>query len=99
MLINVNWIAFFFGPIYFFVIGLWKKGLTLLGIWFAVVLSVVTFETMSGFVTPNAIATGIGAGMAALYMTVANYAYYLHRVKGAQSWNPFEGWARRGWLV
>lgn len=31
ILINANVIAFFFGPIYLFVLGLWKKNLALLG--------------------------------------------------------------------
>ena len=94
LLIGSNVIAFFFGPIYFFVIGLWKKGLTLLGIWFVLVLGMVGFEEMSGGVIPDIVVRGIGFGMAALYMLVANYAYYLHKAKGVQSWNPLEGWAR-----
>lgn len=32
ILINANVIAFFFGPIYLFVLGLWKKNLALIGI-------------------------------------------------------------------
>ncbi|NWC10961.1 DUF2628 domain-containing protein [Pseudomonas agarici] len=32
VLINTNIIAFFFGPIYLFVLGLWKKNLALIGI-------------------------------------------------------------------
>ncbi|MFZ0155665.1 DUF2628 domain-containing protein, partial [Pseudomonas sp.] len=34
--INTNIIAFFFGPIYLFVLGLWKKNLTLIAIIVAV---------------------------------------------------------------
>jgi hypothetical protein len=33
----------------------------------------------------------IGFGLAAIAMTTANYAYYLHVVRGSQSWNLFEG--------
>lgn len=98
LMISSNFIALFFGPIYFFVIGLWKKGLTFLGIWFVLVVGMVAFETTSSQVIPDIVLRGISVGMAALYMSVANYAYYLHKAKGVQSWNPFEGWARRRWL-
>jgi hypothetical protein len=95
MLISSNVIAFFFGPIYFFVIGLWKKGLTFLGIWLVLVVAMVAFETTSGGVVPDIVPRSVGFGMAALYMLVANYAYYLHKAKGVQSWNPFEGLVRK----
>jgi hypothetical protein len=30
-------------------------------------------------------------GFAALFMGIANQAYYLHWVRKSESWNPFEG--------
>ncbi|ORB52000.1 hypothetical protein BST43_19790 [Mycobacteroides saopaulense] len=33
----------------------------------------------------------------AALMVTANYTYYLDRVKGSQSWNPFEGMKRWKW--
>ncbi|MCG8294070.1 DUF2628 domain-containing protein [Pseudomonas entomophila] len=90
MLINMNFIAFFFGPIYLFVLGLWKKNLALLGISLAVGLVLGIYEGFTGTELPRALDTGVNMGLAALWATVTNYAYYLKEVKGQQSWNPFE---------
>jgi hypothetical protein len=84
-----NILAFLFGPIYFFVKGMWRKGLTLLGIFVAV--EVVLFVLDAS----DALVRGVGFGLAAMAMTTANYAYYLHVVRGSQSWNLFEGHGRR----
>jgi Protein of unknown function (DUF2628) len=84
-----NILAFLFGPIYFFVKGMWRKGLTLLGIFFAVEVVLVILDV------PDSLVRGIGFGLAALAMTTANYAYYLHVVRGSQSWNLFEGYGKR----
>jgi hypothetical protein len=83
--LTANFCAFFFGPIYFFVKGMWQKGLALLGL--ALVLGVVL--AITGL--PDAVARGASIGFAVLQMSIANYAYYLHNVKRSQSWNPFEG--------
>ncbi|BBX87012.1 DUF2628 domain-containing protein [Mycolicibacterium aubagnense] len=83
-----NILAFLFGPIYFFVKGMWRKGLTLLGIFFAVEVVLVVLDV------PDSLVRGIGFGLAAIAMTTANYAYYLHVVRGSQSWNLFEGYGR-----
>ena len=80
-----NILAFLFGPIYFFVKGMWRKGLTLLGIFFAVEVVLVVLNASDTLVR------GVGFGLAAMAMTTANYAYYLHVVRGSQSWNLFEG--------
>ncbi|KLI07799.1 hypothetical protein A5731_26320 [Mycolicibacterium conceptionense] len=83
-----NVLAFLFGPIYFFVKGMWRKGLSLLGIAIAagVVLTVLDVSDMIGR------SAGIAIGV--LAMSTANYAYYLHVVRGSRSWNPFEGFGR-----
>ncbi|OLP03509.1 hypothetical protein BVU76_05315 [Mycolicibacterium porcinum] len=83
-----NILAFLFGPIYFFVKGMWRKGLTLLGIAIAagVVLTILDVS--------DAIGRSAGIAIGALAMSTANYAYYLHVVRGSQSWNPFEGFGR-----
>ncbi|OBB81805.1 DUF2628 domain-containing protein [Mycolicibacterium peregrinum] len=88
MRLNSNILAFLFGPIYFFVKGMWRKGLTLLGI---TVAAAVIFTAVG--VNDN-VARAIGIGIAALAMSTANYAYYLHVTRGSQSWNPFEGFGR-----
>lgn len=84
-----NILAFLFGPIYFFVKGMWRKGLTLLGIFFAVEVVLVVLDV------PDSLVRGIGFGLAAIAMTTANYAYYLHVVRGSQSLNLFEWHGRR----
>lgn len=84
-----NILAFLFGPIYFFVKGMWRKGLTLLGIFFAVEVVLVVLNVS------DALVRGIGFGLAAIAMTTANYAYYLHVVRRSQSWNLFEGYGKQ----
>ncbi|WP_369990494.1 DUF2628 domain-containing protein [Pseudomonas xanthosomatis] len=90
ILINLNFIAFFFGPIYLFVLGLWKKNLSLLGI--AILVGVVLgfYEGFTGNALPRAIDTGVNVALCVLWGMTANYAYYLKEVKGRQGWNPFE---------
>jgi len=84
-----NILAFLFGPIYFFVKGMWRKGLTLLGIFVAVEVVLVVLNVS------DSLARAIGFGLAAIGMSTANYAYYLHVVRGSQSWNLFEGHGRQ----
>ncbi len=84
-----NILAFLFGPIYFFVKGMWRKGLTLLGIFVAVEVVLIILNASDTLVR------GIGFGLAAIAMTTANYAYYLHVVRGSQSWNLFEGYGKQ----
>lgn len=84
-----NILAFLFGPIYFFVKGMWRKGLTLLGIFVAVEVVLVVLNVSDTLVR------AIGFGLAAIAMTTANYAYYLHVVRGSQSWNLFEGYGKQ----
>ncbi len=88
MRLNSNILAFLFGSIYFFVKGMWRKGLTLLGITIA---AAVVFTAVG--VSDN-VGRAIGIGIAVLAMSTANYAYYLHVTRNSQSWNPFEGFGR-----
>lgn len=83
-----NILAFLFGPLYFFVKGMWRKGLTLLGL----TITVMTVLVVVG--VSDMVVRAAGTGLAALAMSTANYAYYLHVVRGSQSWNPFEGFGR-----
>ncbi|MCV7316325.1 DUF2628 domain-containing protein [Mycolicibacillus parakoreensis] len=87
--ISSNFLAFLFGPIYFFVKGMWRKGLTLLGI----TLAVGTVGTALNL--PGSVANAVGVALGALAMMTANYAYYLHVRAHSRSWNPFEGWRSR----
>lgn len=87
--ITSNGPAFLFGPLYFFVKGMWRKGLSLLGI------IVVVGMTATALGLPDQVASAVGTGLAVLVMVTANYAYYLHVVRDSQSWNPVEGWRKR----
>jgi fatty acid desaturase len=87
--INQNYCAFFFSPFYFFVKGMWRKGVTLLGA--ALVLAVAA----ALLPIPELAARGLSMAVPALAMTSANYAYFVHVTTGSTSWNPFEGLGRR----
>ncbi len=81
--VGMNFYAFFFGVIYFFIIGLWRKALSLIGI--SLVLSIVASFLPAAFQNVLWLPLSLLTGM------IANYAYYLDKVKGSTSWNPFEG--------
>ena len=91
ILININFIAMFFGVIYFLVLGLWKKNLTLLAIIVGVTIGVELVFSAMGQEVPMWFDNGLNVAFALMYGLIANYAYYLKKVKGSQSWNPFEG--------
>jgi len=86
--IRMNLFALFFGWIYFFVLGLWRKGLVLLALTLG--MGVIAALLPDGALFTGLI-RGLGIGYSLLVATSANYAYYLDRVKGSRSWNPFEG--------
>lgn len=89
MRITANLLAFVFFPFYYFVKGMWRKGL----VWVGVVIACAAVGIALG--ASDQIARAIGIGLAAGSMTTANYAYYLHAVKGSRSWNILEGFGRR----
>ncbi|MGF6199448.1 DUF2628 domain-containing protein [Pseudomonas laurylsulfatiphila] len=92
ILINLNFIAFFFGPIYFFVLGLWKKNLAIIAIIVALSFVLALIFTLLGYEeAPKALNSGMNIVFALMYGLSANYAYYLKQVNGSQGWNPFEG--------
>ncbi|PQQ22754.1 DUF2628 domain-containing protein [Photorhabdus hindustanensis] len=91
MLLNMNFIAFFFGCIYFFVLGLWRKSLTLCGIAVGMIMLLAVIESVLNIEIPPAVVIGINSAFAVIWGTIANYAYYLKEKMNSQSWNPFEG--------
>lgn len=91
LLINVNFIAFVFGPIYLFVLGLWKKNLALIGLMLAIQLVLAFVFALFGREIPQAIGSGLNVAFPMMYAMLTNYAYYLKEVKGEQGWNPFQG--------
>jgi hypothetical protein len=91
MLINANVIAFFFGPIYLFVLGLWKKNLAMLGIILAINVVASVIFALLDMDFPKPLNTGLNVAVSMTYALMTNYSYYLKEVKGEQSWNPFQG--------
>ncbi|MGH8036465.1 MAG: DUF2628 domain-containing protein [Stenotrophomonas sp.] len=81
--VNFNFFALFFGCIYLFILGMWRKALTIVGL--TVVLAVVV-----AFL-PDAIGRGVAIAWSLLIALTTNYNYYLEQVKGDTSWNPFQG--------
>lgn len=87
--ISVNFLAFFFGPIYYFVKGMWRKGLVLLA-------EAIAIGVLVAFNGPDNIwSRTLIFLFAASVMPTANYAYYLHVAKDSKAWNPYEGFSRR----
>ncbi|KAF1014944.1 MAG: hypothetical protein GAK31_02431 [Stenotrophomonas maltophilia] len=81
--ININFFALFFGAIYLFILGMWRKALALIGV--NIVLILVT-----AFL-PDAVARGLFVALNLLVAFTTNYSYYLDQMRGSKSWNPFEG--------
>jgi Protein of unknown function (DUF2628) len=90
MRLNTNIWGLLFGPFYFFVKGMWRKGLVLLAL--AIVLAGAFIAVVDA---PEIIVRAASLVVPVLAMTTANYAYYLHVAKGGESWNVFEGFGRR----
>ncbi|WP_445375602.1 DUF2628 domain-containing protein [Photorhabdus tasmaniensis] len=91
ILLNINFIAFFFGFIYFFVLGLWRKNLTLFGLSVAVSVLLVIIESALNLEISQVVNTAVNCSFAVIWGMTANYAYYLKETVNSQSWNPFEG--------
>ncbi|KPX31908.1 MULTISPECIES: DUF2628 domain-containing protein [Pseudomonas syringae group] len=89
--INFNFFAFFFGPIYLFIMGLWKKNLSFIAIMIVVSIASDIVMEKYGFRYAREASSALGFVFNALYGQLTNYAYYLNEVKGKQSWNPLEG--------
>ncbi|MGW8274695.1 DUF2628 domain-containing protein [Xanthomonas axonopodis] len=81
--LNMNFYAFFFGFIYYFILGMWRKALVLIGVSF-------TVGIICSFL-PEYVLRSFGLAYSLLVGMTANYAYYLHKIKGSTSWNPLEG--------
>jgi hypothetical protein len=89
--INANFIAFFFGPIYLFVLGLWKKNLTLIAIMVALSFALDAVYALTDFAYAKQLNFAVGFAFNLSYALMTNYAYYLKEQKGEQGWNPFKG--------
>ncbi|HEJ9095418.1 TPA: DUF2628 domain-containing protein [Serratia odorifera] len=89
----MNFFAFFFGIIYFCILGLWKKGLVLfVGMCVVnVIIGMVEYSTGNDL---DGLVRGVNIAYAVMCAMTANYAYYLKETKGIQGWNPFEGFSK-----
>ncbi|MFI1465443.1 DUF2628 domain-containing protein [Nocardia carnea] len=86
-----NILAFLFGPIYYVVLGMWRKALVLLAVGFGVSVVLILVEVAMGSPLPDFVWRVLPFFCGALYATCANYSYYLHVMHGNRSWNPVEG--------
>ena len=86
-------LAFLFGPIYFFILGLWRKALVGLAVTVATFFIDIVLFAVMGPESRGAdfISRMLGLAVTLIYASTANYAYYLKEVKGQDSWNFFEG--------
>ncbi|RMO78155.1 hypothetical protein ALQ34_00758 [Pseudomonas syringae pv. maculicola] len=89
--INFNFFAFFFGPVYLFILGLWKKNLSFIAMIVVVSIALDMVMDMFEFRYAKEASSALGFVFNALYGQLTNYAYYLKEVKGEHSWNPFQG--------
>ena len=93
LVITMNWRAFFFGIIYLPMLGLWKRWLmlvatTVVGVAAAILIPV----TVQGVSLTLVVVVAFFAAAA----SSTNYAYYLKRTSGEDSYNLFVGqrWQR-----
>ncbi len=81
--INVNLFAFFFNWVYLLILGMWRKAIVVIGIYCALIVL--------AFMLPEIVVRALWIATSFLVASSTNYAYYLEKVKGSTSWNPFEG--------
>ncbi len=83
--IAYNWLAFLFSPIYYFVKGMPRKGLVLLGLGWLWIALVTSAEGVFGFRAPNTLFWIPSSIVAA---ALANWDYYMKVVHGKSMWQP-----------
>ena len=83
MKVNFNVIAFFLGPIYYAVKGMWKKGIT----FFAVcVVAIVILSILLELAGLERFGKALGYGAAAIFAVRANIDYYKKMVLNQNGW-------------
>lgn len=80
---SFNFLAFFFGPIYYAIKGMWKKGLTLFVVCAAVVILLGIGLDYLGY---GRIANALGYGISAVFATRANLDYYKKMLLNDNGW-------------
>jgi hypothetical protein len=87
ILLTHIWWAFFFGPLYYFAVGMWRKGLVL--ICAMLVLSIVIdvlFVVTTGQEMSDSLIKGVGFGFAYAVSSIATYDLYRLKVKKETFW-------------
>ncbi|WP_324732181.1 DUF2628 domain-containing protein [Pseudomonas paeninsulae] len=80
---SFNFLAFLFGPIYYAIKGMWKKGLTLFLACAAVVIALGVGLDFLGY---GKIANALGYGVGAIFVTRANVDYYKKMLLDDNGW-------------
>lgn len=83
MKIAFNILGFLFGPIYYIVKGMWKKGLALFAACFVAVFVVALVLELMGL---GRLANAVGYAAAAIFAVRANIDYYKKMVLGENGW-------------
>ena len=76
-----NILAFLFSWLYFFIKGMWRAGLTFLGLYIVLIVGLVVFNIDS-----EAFARAAGLAFGITAMTRANIIYYTKKVLGKDLW-------------
>ncbi len=80
---QMNWFVFFFGFVYLFIIGMWKRALALIGLQVVYTIITISFNISAGA------AQGGLFGITAFFAMSTNYAYFCQKIRGIDGWNPF----------
>lgn len=80
---RLNFLAFFFGPIYYASKGMWKRGLVYFGLGAVVIVLAALILEHFGF---GAIARSLHFGLAAIFGMRANLDFYKKTVEGDNGW-------------
>ena len=80
---SFNVLAFLFGPIYYAVKGMWKKGLAMFG---AGVVAIVVLSVVMELLGMGRMANALGYGVSAVFGMRANIDYYKKMVLGDNGW-------------
>lgn len=83
MKVNFNVIAFFLGPIYYAVKGMWKKGITYFAICVVVITILSILLELAGL---ERFGKALGYGAAAIFAVRANIDYYKKMVLNQNGW-------------
>jgi hypothetical protein len=82
--LRFNFGAFFFGPIYYFYLGMWRKGLTWVFVTATLSIAVAILAVAMGL--PAAVTRALGIGLQVLYASNANTDYYRKQIQGETFW-------------